>query len=85
MSREELQKVIEELLIRTVGVGSHKDWFIELEDGIYDLIEREKAQARAEGMEIVRNAPRHKHIPCEWNDCLDHLITQYQDGEKSHE
>jgi len=37
-----LEKQIEELILKTVGGGTHKDWFIELEDGIMSLVKAER-------------------------------------------
>ena len=41
-----MQKEIKNLIKRTVGGGEHKDWFMELEEGIQQMIEEARKSER---------------------------------------
>lgn len=46
-----MKKEIKELIKRTVGGGEHKDWFMELEEGIEDMIKKARI---SEGERILQ-------------------------------
>jgi hypothetical protein len=37
MTEEELREYIEKMIVKILGHGTHKDWFMELEEEIYKL------------------------------------------------
>jgi len=41
-----MKKEIKNLIKRTVGGGEHKDWFMELEEGIKQMIEEARKSER---------------------------------------
>ena len=46
-----MKKEIKELIKRTVGGGEHKDWFMELEEGIEDMLKKARI---SEGERILQ-------------------------------
>lgn len=45
-------------------------------DHLYAIVDQEKAKA-VQG--VLRSLPRHKHLPCEWNDGIDGLLKMQQE------
>ena len=46
-----MKKEIKKLIKRTVGGGEHKDWFMELEEGIEDMLKKARI---SEGERILQ-------------------------------